>query len=487
MKTVLRLLSELLRRALWLIPTLVLVTAIAFAVTANALTASEQPIFFNTRPLSVADRAWALAERVGASEDGARDAARELTLLGGAALPHILPKLDSLPPIARERLTQALGPLAQRMGLADDQPTGERALSLWSSFWMDHFVDFHPAMVRRVVQRYAEEPTAPRAREVRRLDTYALSELIEHLESMLVGFPEKRDNLVEVTRLLEHIAPGDAPAAMDVEVSAQAARASVRAWQRWWNRERHVFESPVGLERVLAPVLQTQYAAWARNAADTWFRGGVAGLFAAFPWSRFARSLTLFLTALVGGGIWGSGVGAWGSTLAPAWLRRIESFAGLVWLAIPPAALSALVAVTFGPTFALASVVALFTGAAIAARYESSHAQMSLRVTQRRDPDAPRRQGFVHLWRSSAPTAVWALCTHASSMLATVIVVEAAFQIEGLGVLAVRALREGNIEAVLLTAVLTTTFVSLVPALGRILSRLIDPQLRSRTSEGTSG
>ena len=482
-----RLVYELFRRLLWLIPTLLVVTALAFAVTASALSTSPQPVFFNASPVSVAARSWALAEQVGRGDEDASAAATKLNALGGAALPHILPKLDGLAPDARGRVAVALWPLAQRMGLAGELPSEERALSLWSSFWIDHFVDFHPAMVRRVVRRFVEQPTPQREREVRRLDTYAIGELIEHLDPLLDSLPERRSNLIQLTALLSHMVGNQGPAALHAEASPSVDRETAQAWQRWWNANRHLYASPVGLERVLAPVLQTQYATWARNAADTWFKAGVGGLFERFPWQRFGRTLTLFLSALVGGGLLGTCIGTWATSLAPAWARRSESVIGLSWLGIPPAALSAALAWGTNASMIAAAAVSLLTGAAIAARYQSSHARMSAQWMASSANRPTGREAFRHLWRRSSPTAVWALSTHASSLLATVIVVEAAFGIEGLGALAILALQEGSVEAVLLTALLTTTFVSLIPILGLILSRKLNPHASLQPPEPSRG
>lgn len=166
-----------LRRASWLWVQLLLVTLLVFTTVGRSDSDDSQPMFINSAPIFVDSRAWQLVEKIGRDDATKPQATLELMRLGGAALPHILPKLDSLDPRARQELLLALAPLAVRMHLTSTAPSAEESEALWLSFWNDHFVDFHSAMARRVVRRFAQGPTAPRAEEVRRLDTFALGEL----------------------------------------------------------------------------------------------------------------------------------------------------------------------------------------------------------------------------------------------------------------------------------------------------------------------
>ena len=67
------------------------------------------PLFFNLAPVDVREQA-VRAMRAAALEDGteSRRARAELLRLGGAALPHVLPRLDSLEPSARGRVALSL-------------------------------------------------------------------------------------------------------------------------------------------------------------------------------------------------------------------------------------------------------------------------------------------------------------------------------------------------------------------------------------------
>src|SRR5689334_15064178 len=77
------------------------------------------PVFVNSAPQDVRDRALSAMKRAADADGPSAAAARaELLRLGGAALPHLLPRLDTLEPVARGRVAMALGPVALRMRVA---------------------------------------------------------------------------------------------------------------------------------------------------------------------------------------------------------------------------------------------------------------------------------------------------------------------------------------------------------------------------------
>jgi hypothetical protein len=280
-------LLRFLRRCLWYLTQLLVATLLVFTTTGRSQSGSATPMFVNSDPVFVSSRAWQLVVTIGRDDEAKPQATLELMRLGGAALPHILPKLDSLEPGARKNLLLALAPLAVRMQLTQTPPSAGESETLWLSFWNDHFVDFHSAMARRVVRRFVQGPTAPRAQEVRRLDTFALGELIR-----------------ELTRLARDRAPpSGAKPVVDLLCSIatepntpcfgrnghEDTRSMAESWRAWWLREHHRFESPNGAERFLSPILQTEYANWVRTSARAVLTGRG---FRVFPW------LTCLLTTL---------------------------------------------------------------------------------------------------------------------------------------------------------------------------------------------
>src|SRR4051812_40075682 len=129
-------LRHALRRFLWTLPTLVGVSIVSFLFLSYVPDLTDDPAFaatlapgelarlrrerfldlprfVNTRPNDVARRAEDAARAVAEGGPGAGDAARELARLGGAALPHVLPRLDQLAPEPRARVALALAPIAR--------------------------------------------------------------------------------------------------------------------------------------------------------------------------------------------------------------------------------------------------------------------------------------------------------------------------------------------------------------------------------------
>lgn len=226
---------------------------------------SRLPLFLNLAPEDVRDRA-VRAMRAAAEPDGpaAERARAELSRLGGAALPHVLPQLDSLEPSARGRVALALGPVALRMRVAspDDVATPERALLFFGRFWQDRSIEFRAATVRRAVERLAERSLTLRRDDVIHADTYAFEALVAALGSV-------RDDadVARVARLhsvLMHVtARGTAlPRTPRIEDAARA----VHDWQRLWLEEGTDYTVLEGPRRIAALVTETQFGKWVAQA-----------------------------------------------------------------------------------------------------------------------------------------------------------------------------------------------------------------------------
>lgn len=280
------------RRGLWLLVHLVVVTLVVFAVVGRSSRERALPLFINTNPILLGPHAWQLVETVGRGEAGSEAAASELLELGGSALPHILPKLDSLEPTSRSEVLRALAPLAVRMQQVAAEPlNGAELESLWLTFWNDHSVDFHPAMARRVVRRFVQGPTPQRAQEVKRLDTFALSELLSELARLTRERAEPEAVQPLLTLMCSVVTSAGAPCpAPALETRAQV-RPMMELWRAWWLRNHYRYETPNGVERVFAPLLQTEYAPWVRTSTRAVLTGRA---FAAFSWRTCLITLLQF-------------------------------------------------------------------------------------------------------------------------------------------------------------------------------------------------
>jgi ABC-type dipeptide/oligopeptide/nickel transport system permease component len=283
-----------LRRTLWAIPTLVGITLVVFFVTtlipdpvaallpsqvpspaaggppvdrsvADILTARRRahfldlPRFINTHPEDVRSRAEgdlrAIVEGAAASPTG-DDPARELSRLGGAALPYVLPSLEKLRPADRGRVAAALAPIAERMGFTGtrfDDP--EAASRFWARFWEDRAVDFTIPAVGRVVRRIAEDETDLRIRDVLELDTFALPDLVGAIEAT-----DDRLALTRLSGLASHVS------GRHVVLAPDAGEAAVRRlkgdWQEWWFVHREDYVAIDGGARLAARFLDTRYGKW---------------------------------------------------------------------------------------------------------------------------------------------------------------------------------------------------------------------------------
>lgn len=225
----------------------------------------ELPVFLNLAPRDV--RSHALAAMHDAASDDPREAERgrrELLRLGGAALPHVLPQLDSLEPRARGRVALALGPLALRMRVASpgDVDTEERALLFFGRYWQDRSIDFRPTTVRRAVERLAERSLTLRRDDVLHADTYAL-------EALIIALGEVRTPLdvARVARLhpvLMQITARGEP--LPRSPSVTDAVHAVEGWQALWLAEGTDYVVLEGPRRVAALVTETQFGKWLAQA-----------------------------------------------------------------------------------------------------------------------------------------------------------------------------------------------------------------------------
>jgi peptide/nickel transport system permease protein len=274
--------GQFLRRVLWLLPALVIVTVLGFWLISGASRAQgghSLPTFINLRTEDVSTRAWKAAEQIALTNSGVARA--RLARLGGAALPYVLPRLDSLRPEGRERVALALLPVATRMGLlpAGSSLDGPRALSLWVDFWEEHFVDFRSARVKRIVERTVDQATELRTQELKRLDTFVLDEVMLELTRFMAQRSAPTDKQQRAVLALTNAAAHATGLTWTLreETSKGQARSVAARWLSWWAEARFEFTAPQGIERFLAPLLQTRYASWAREAARTRFGIGLDG------------------------------------------------------------------------------------------------------------------------------------------------------------------------------------------------------------------
>ena len=268
-----------LRRVLWAIPTLLATSLVLFLVTTLApdpAPGHEDPLaqearrsrfvdlprFVNTAPQDVVSRTRDAVLHV-ASGDALHVAGeRELRRLGGAALPYVLPGLESLPPEARSRVAVALAPVGDRMGVGDPdqlrQP--ETAVLFWSRFRDDRALDFTRTAVDRAVGRLVEHGSDLREADLVSIDTYALPELVRAM-----GATTDHVALERLTRIARHAT--ERGPALDADATPEQVRRAVADWQEWWFVHATDYVPLDGADRAIAVVTETRYGKWLKRAA----------------------------------------------------------------------------------------------------------------------------------------------------------------------------------------------------------------------------
>lgn len=423
-----------LRRVLWLVPTIGVATLLAFWIVSSSTlgTTDALPVFLNLEPADVRARAAAAVHEVAEQGPLAERAGDELVRLGGAALPHVLPALDSLDPTARARVARALAPLARRMGLTSHTlEARETATTFWRRYWEDHGIDFRPAIVKRAVRRFAERPSALRKTEIIRFDTYALPELLDELRSARSRTPERVARLIAVLRHVVPTGPSEQDAA---------------PWFDWWVTHRADFVTFSGVARIAAMVRETRYGRWAWGLSG----GGLGQMRdGSRVWSTFAARapVTAWLVScfLVLG--LALGIAARSLVGVERW-PRVRRLAAAGALGLPTTVWAAWVA---APGWA-PPVGATALTAALGAAWQSRHfvALYPDWVVRSRRAFPARAHGtsLAGAWRAVRPTLAVSLASITTEIPIAVtlaFVVERAFNLHGIGEVTLDAVQSGDV------------------------------------------
>jgi hypothetical protein len=427
-------LFELYRRTLWFLTVVLVFSLVTFTLAKAPALSSDLPLFVNAKPKALSNYAWTLAQSIANDGPKANSSRLELARLGAVALPHVLPKLDSLPPEGRGYVLQALEPVAARMGLSQAQGNVSQLAGTWLTYLSDNSVYLHPAMAKRVVARFIADPNAQHTRDLRRLDTFALRELIRSLrQSARNQLPyESAFKIIEMLRqITAHDSTWSLPPVTDSEAKASAV---LERWQRWWFAERHLYEQPTATTHLTAPLLQTQFALWVRGGAGVWLDRSATDTLRAIPWMALLRSVSLFVIAVFGG----NAIARYCTPARHATQVRDVLRVGVACFGLLPIALLAVAAERMEITgmWIAAPTVALF-GAALTLRPRPRTAQPL--------PAQPITAG-----------------SYTATLLCACLVVECALRIDGLGSIVVAAVTQADATSVLCVALVNTFLIGVV-------------------------
>lgn len=257
----------------------------------SAVTYHHLPRFFNTAPEDAPTLALRSLQKLQVKDDP--DAAALLAHLGGAALPSVLPALEGLSPPARFRIVLSLRPVAARMGLSPNTSSPDQEILWWRHFWEDYALDFHTATVRRLVRRYATNPTPTRLQELRRLDTAALPELF-----VLLGI----DGPIPPAALSSALLPVIQQTLQRPATPPEQTSQEVLDLRAFWFAHRIEFSSLSGAARASSLLLETQYGKWVeRTLLERALRSPRAPVQASSPLRTLLRRGPQTLTRLLQG------------------------------------------------------------------------------------------------------------------------------------------------------------------------------------------
>ncbi len=499
------------RRAFWAIPTLFAISVVVFLLASlvpeptepqgdartellrhdprgfDAIAEARRerfldvPRFFNTAPRDMRSVVDDCVMHLAQNDAEAPIAAHTLAIVGGAALPYLLPTLDKLSPAARGRVAMALRPVAERMGLGDDPLLGKQqsAALFWSRLWEDRSVEFTHPSARRAAARVLAHGADVRDRDLLALDTFVIEDVMAALADA-----QDAEGQVRLMAVLQHVTgkQSSLPAPSD----SVAVASAIADWQRWWFLHRSDYVVLDGVERVAAAVSETRYGKWLLSAGR-----GQLGIS-----SQDGQPIATKIGARAG------------ITLELTLASMLASYA----LAIPIAVISAWRrgrALDLGLAFALFVLYSLptYVFAELLLQAGSSGvfwpilamtlgSLASLSRYQRAAMLDVLRQDYVRTARGKGMTAARVLIVHAlrNAMMPTLslaglqlptlfgsaIVVEEVFRLPGLGYETMRAVETDDgawlIAVVLLFAIATTIGILATD----VAYGLLDPRLRER-------
>ncbi|MEB2311538.1 MAG: ABC transporter permease subunit [Sorangiineae bacterium] len=475
-----------LRRVLWVVPTLLATSVLLFlTLTSAAATApgARLPRFFNPSPNDVRSLATRATAHLAAGDAASADAARELVRLGGAALPHVLPRLDAMSPAGRARVAQALTPLAERMGVAsaEELASPDAAVMFWLRFWRERAIDFRPQVAQRLIGRTATRASSLRRADVQGLDTFALPDIMKTLG--VARTAEDVARIYRLTRLAAHITGNEWRVPADA-TPAEANRVVTR-WRRWWGENQAAYVTFDGPARLGAMVTETRYGHWAREAAGD--RLGVLGdgrrvldvLRAQAP-----VTLWLFAVGLLGGYLCGAVWGALGAAFAGSRLEAASSVLAVSLVALPVSVL----APWLGPADASlgdrlgAALLMLLGSAALVSRHQRAAARSLATGDAARTErafGASRTRVALRGLRGSCAATLSLAAVDAPVMVTMAFVVERGFHLGGLGAVTVEALRAHDIGWLMTLGLLGVVGVALLQIATDLALAALDPRVRA--------
>ena len=182
-------------------------------------------------------------------------AAREIALRGCALFPYLLPRLGEVKGGAREALVGALDAVGERMGLKEEIEAATDRGKFWQRFWQTYRLDFTEARAARLVRRLSQKPDPLVEEELRRLDTFALPQILTELAARPGSAAEGR-----LVALASRVTGREGT--LDPQAAVEARERAIHGWGDWWRQRYADYVFPQGIERFADVVTETQFYKW---------------------------------------------------------------------------------------------------------------------------------------------------------------------------------------------------------------------------------
>jgi len=463
--------AEAIRRLLGLVPVLLVGSILLFFLLGKHPKVDERrelPLFFQRYPMSSGEAASSAMRSAARGEPAG---SRALAELGGAALPHVLPRLGELDVTGRRLVADALEPIAARMQIESyrtgtsldgasgaDRSAADRRLLAWERYYEDHDLDFRPLSVERLVRRLSDRSSTLRQADLHTVDSYALPYLVRAL-----GRVDSARDVARVQRLAAVIVRFDS----DVEPLPDDADATTaRAWashvRKDFDRNGAQFTELGRWEYLTAHVTQTEFGVWCVQTLRE-LRGIDTPVVYGALAQALGRSALLLSLAFVGAFILGPvAAGLLHLRLLGSLARGTSSRARRV-LALACAALLpplCLLGSTWGPWAPLVMLVSATLASATTLFGElSDGADWRARQVLLQRSRIDRSRSVLWSLAQTAPTSVPLL---AGEVFLWVACIELSSKTDGLFPRTVRALERGDVHALLTLSLLSWTCIALV-------------------------
>ncbi len=506
-------LRQAFRRLFWMVPTLIGITLASFVLLSYvpgpaddpnvlAVLGEERaaelrrsrfldlPRFFNQSPIDVRARVRTLLEGLRSGELEVEQAPRMFSQLGGAALPFVLPQLDTLAPETRTHVALALSPIAARMGIrADAASDPSRAVAFWNRFWADRALDFRATNARRAIRRLAQHATVTRQSDVLELDTFVLEPLMLELAELLRvveagSSPPTPDDLQRTHTLIaiaEHVSGRSDT--FDAAAGATEAAQCIRRWQSWWLVHASDYIAHDGIGRLLATITETQYAKWVQRAA-LFGAGGAGGdePVGRLLYERCGTTLSITLGAMLLAYLIAVVVPALGEAQRRGPIHGWIAGVSIAAHAVPTACLAVFVSHRVGAPRGLTSIVILACSLVASPLMQQ---RTAMREVSRQDYArfalayglSPFRIALRHALRNAILPSIALFSFDLPVALGGAFVVETALGIRGLAEPTLRAVQANDVAWLSGLAFLTALIVTSSTLVGDLVMTAVDPRL----------